>query len=591
MSDVKTYVNALLLDAKCFRCLPEATLWEVQTYLWSYIAGYRNVDPNALALAAKAMSRLSPQTLLELKAFLLAFINQTGTDPNVMIANARCFDCIPLGMQMDAQTYLLANDSNGPGITNPNALALAAKSFQGLSETTLLEIQIWLIAGIAGVSQDPNDLAALNKCTKCVPLPMLSAIASQSLEYREPIPADSARNGLTTPPVDDGRGGTGRGRGGGIPTCTDVAANLIPVLTPVYLAGVINTVSARLPKVCCNPDHIDFYQADDAIGTGAVLYATRSLAGTHPGEANHIETLNIAVTPTKLYLLAKQVCSNGTVSAYSTAVANFIGTTEANDWATRVVANGGAMPSANSITAAGNFVASLKLAGIFTKMHAVNMFAPDSLIAAITPIIKNLGFDPWTNSNFVAGDLSVNGLTGNPAGNKALNIGILPTSLSLTTAGMTAVVTIGTAENQKVIMGEQDGAGANIRLITNNSGTGNSEFDCWDAFAAGGFVSTANKGLGYYSGNRTAANAIALYFAKTGTPHSAVATGNATAGARGNTNRILCFALGLAGPSTGAYTAERIPFAAVHQGLTATESLALFNAVQALRTAFGGGTV
>jgi hypothetical protein len=45
------------------------------------------------------------------------------------------------------------------------------------------------------------------------------------------------------------------------------------------------------------------------------------------------------------------------------------------------------------------------------------------------------------------------------------------------------------------------------------------------------------------------------------------------------------------GGTTAAYYPGRISFAAMSAGLTAADSLALYNAVQALRTALGGGMV
>ena len=105
-------------------------------------------------------------------------------------------------------------------------------------------------------------------------------------------------------------------------------------------------------------------------------------------------------------------------------VANVIHPTAAN-WLTRVVANGGALPSNTTLNATSDFCYSLDTAGLTSLIIAVNTFVPDNLIASITPLIKNAGNDPWTNNNFVAGDLNMDGLKGNGS-NKYLATGLNP---------------------------------------------------------------------------------------------------------------------------------------------------------------------
>jgi hypothetical protein len=71
-----------------------------------------------------------------------------------------------------------------------------------------------------------------------------------------------------------------------------------------------------------------------------------------------------------------------------------------NDWVTRVVANGGAMPSSTTINALQVFVAKLRSVGLWSKMLIINPLVSDNLIASITPLLKGNSSDPWANSGF-----------------------------------------------------------------------------------------------------------------------------------------------------------------------------------------------
>jgi hypothetical protein len=53
---------------------------------------------------------------------------------------------------------------------------------------------------------------------------------------------------------------------------------------------------------------------------------------------------------------------------------------------------------------------------------------------------------------------------------------------------------------------------------------------------------------------------------------------------------VSLFVANLSGVLTS-FSSDRLSFAALHTGLTQAESLSLFNAVVAMRTSLGGGTV
>lgn len=319
MNSVSEYVNALLYDARCFRCLPVATQWEAQTYIMALANGETNPDPLVLAEQAKCLTCLSWQSLMEIRSYLLAAMNETGTDPDTMILNARCFDCIPEGMQTDVQTYLLAQDPSVPAITDLTAAIQAVSAWQVLAPITLLQIQVYQLASIAGVSTDPNDLIALAKCMKCIPNPMLVSIATQSLEYMEPVPSGSAREPLT-PPTIPGGGGTGRGGGlhrTGPPTCTDNLTDLIPFLTPTYTGFTLQTATATITRNCCVGGVVLISGSDDYLfGTGNIITTV-----TIPPRIAHYTTAAIDLSAGGYdYYRARVICDDGLISDWSNVI-------------------------------------------------------------------------------------------------------------------------------------------------------------------------------------------------------------------------------------------------------------------------------
>jgi hypothetical protein len=56
----------------------------------------------------------------------------------------------------------------------------------------------------------------------------------------------------------------------------------------------------------------------------------------------------------------------------------------------------------------------------------------------LLPLLVGGGNDPWTNSNFISGDLTINGLVGDGF-SKALNTGIIPSTCypNANSAGLT----------------------------------------------------------------------------------------------------------------------------------------------------------
>ena len=265
-------------------------------------------------------------------------------------------------------------------------------------------------------------------------------------------------------------------------------------------------------------------------------------------------------------------------------------------WANQVVANGGARPSSTSINAVTAFVSGLVADGLTSKMIAVCPFAPDSLIAALTPIpaLTTAGNDPWTNHNFVSGDLTANGLVGDGS-SKYLDTGLAPAVIFSTNgnAGLTLYVFQNVSE-AKLDFSVQNNVGADtFELYPPRSGDGGF-FACWSEVASDLVTGTLpNLFNGYISGNRTSTGFAQMTRANSGTPH-AVAGTNTTAVAHSHssvTSNLFVFTGNNSGSPFNLYSSKRLSFAAVHLGLTTSDSNNFFNRIQTLRTSFGGGFV
>lgn len=265
-------------------------------------------------------------------------------------------------------------------------------------------------------------------------------------------------------------------------------------------------------------------------------------------------------------------------------------------WIKAVITNGGAAVAQATCLAVNTFAIALVNAGADASMISVTVFAPDNLTAARTPLYKTSGNDPWTNSGFVAGDLTVNGVKGD--GVKFLDTGVVCNTVFNSGANSSAGLStyIPTAST----LGSVDFCGVetfpNVCLfIRNNLGgppSTTTEFACWNQNAGQGLTSGAIAAwVGFTSGSRTTATRADLYVGSSTQAFTNLANDlNNQLGAALTTQSIICWGWKIAGVGS-AHSDARISFAAIHFGLTSAQTQALFNAVQALRVAFGGGFV
>lgn len=250
--------------------------------------------------------------------------------------------------------------------------------------------------------------------------------------------------------------------------------------------------------------------------------------------------------------------------------------TRVSNWATRVVANGGAYPSEATLNALDTFVVGMDSAGLWAKMAALNIMAPDSLTAMITPLLVGSGNDPWTNSGFTGGACTVNGLVGD--GLHVLNTGIAPSSLSNTSAGMTLYSYTG-----PVIAGHDNSSSPDFILSS-------STFDCWDNSTSRQLQLVTNAG--FHSGSRTASGQSDTYHGTsllTTLLHNSTQTTGSSQNNSTLTAPIHLMAVNHNNLVDLFISTGTCSFFAIHQGLSSGDTQSFFTLVEALRVTFGGG--
>lgn len=250
------------------------------------------------------------------------------------------------------------------------------------------------------------------------------------------------------------------------------------------------------------------------------------------------------------------------------------------DWVNRVQINGGAKPSAATISAVATWWNTLKTSSIDTQLLTLNFFAPDSQAAHRTPFVVGGGNDPWTGIN----NFSVNGFSSGGAGESCIT-GLNPASVfSTSDMGLSCYVRTATVKPRIAWGG---GNGGTFAQMWNS---GSSYFVAsYNAWTIPGVPSTvAVDTYGFFSANRTATNSTTLYNANGSVAWASIGTNAGASGAppsgAGNNS--------IAWNSAGIVTITDVcllSFLAAHHGLTSPQGQTLFSATQTLRQAFGGG--
>lgn len=268
-----------------------------------------------------------------------------------------------------------------------------------------------------------------------------------------------------------------------------------------------------------------------------------------------------------------------------------------HDWNRKVVAAGGASVSTTTSNAMRTLYSGLDTVGTLYLMSSANALVPDNLTAARTPFIWQSGSEVWTNFNFGTTNLTVAGLQGNGT-DKYLGTGIVPSTanrISNTSGGITALISDNPGTALFAIMGSLP-ITASVQTVLYMDDVANAGFRMWrNDLINQNWITAAQPSPGaawegYISGNRTAANAIALYVASTGLAHQVLtnATGTQTGTATANTRAFLAFAQNNNGtPIT--FGNQTMSFVAFHGGMTQTQSSNTYSLISEFRVAVGGG--
>lgn len=332
------------------------------------------------------------------------------------------------------------------------------------------------------------------------------------------------------------------------------------------------------------------------------------VALTNAGHYSGVTTATLTITGYTAADDANYTCTvtDTTARSYtSLACTTLVAATNAQLWASVVAqTNGGAWPSQNTVTAFDTFDAAITTAGIKSRLYHVNLVAPDSLTAALTPFIATFGFTYYGSHahNAQAGggtpSLTVNGLqSGASAGTDHCTVwdtGVSPSAIpSFSAANMGLSIYVfgpvaGGTPNYN--MGYvSDVAGNRPALATGiNNVSGGFSFNGLET--AGIDIAFNGTGGGFVMASRTASNVHTAYQARSNLAWGSVGTGNTN-----NTQGPLATTLGFGGnqaqENTGHWygSGYRFSFWACHDGFSSADGQALFNAVQACRVSLGGG--
>jgi hypothetical protein len=485
------------------------------------------------------------------------------TSIRAQVVVAACFDCLTPRQQETLQTYLLALSAGaGTDVSGVRAIEVAAKCFDCPESKRLYEIQVYILSILSNVSSTvPSDIVAASKCfISCLPPGIEETLLSSLV--------------------------------------TQTAGRLTgPCVTPTAptLAGLTNSVT---DGTILQASWKQLANTGSLITSYTVFWGTVSGVYTNQSAilpAAPKQYLITGLTPGTLYFVAVQAnssASSACKSVNSNERSNTTGGVPPIDpavtaWEARVIANGGADPSAATLSAANTFWTGIKADGLDSLIIALNFIAPDSLTAALVPFIRGPGNDIWTNNGpLLNADIGVGGLDAT-SGTKYLQLGI---------TGTTAWST----DNDYGMSVYGRGSGANVPNFLcdlQNGGTSaeglyyNRTDMCWGTF---GFqewstpvVLTVNL-YHFVTITRTAVNAAAAYHANGVEAFSTLGTTAVAPSPRLNYDMPMN-ARNINNGTFGLIATNFYSFFCIHHGLTLAQSQALFNRVQTLRTALGGG--
>jgi len=297
-----------------------------------------------------------------------------------------------------------------------------------------------------------------------------------------------------------------------------------------------------------------------------------------------------------LLLSESNIFYNAIQSLRQSLGGGFIDPNPVNDWVNRAVINGSPNNiSASTQTALTTFYNTLVSSSLIGKMKVIMPMVPDNLTASLTPFWNfHGGQDPWINHAFSGSDLTINGLAGNGS-NKYLDTGLTPslTFTGVVDLGLTIYVSANANSGSESDLNGLNSAAQALSLYASFGGTTFSDM-CSQTGGSGRISSSVGTFSGYMSGNHGSnlGGGIlhAVYTGSSALGHGTFISSTTDQGGTLPTVNLYGYAQNNAG-SAIQFSTKRYSFFAIHQGLTTSDSANFYNAIQALRTSFGGGFV
>lgn len=626
--------QALPRDSTCFHCIPPDAKRVLKLYLLNALSNSQTALQ--LSQAAAQYRPIDNKLALAAKVYLLSVISGVSPTAATLEASAKCYQCIPPSARLDVETYLTA--VSAAISLDPATLTRLIGPYKSLYPIRD-QVEIYLLNFMAGGKTIAQIMTGA-KCLTCLGTPRLEEIYIQLLcggLMPNLIPVGSVYSGGATPEFDltvltntsyliiwgtnDVSmvlcGVTYPNTGAGTTTViantgacsvmqffgffggTTVTVRVQKIPTPIPApTGFTWVVSGANAIASWNAPPAGVFSTELWTSTDNITFSLAATVVT-PGTSATVAGPSAGQT-----IYAKIRFTSKVFPGYSafTAVLSVSGVVfdpVVTDWSNRVQANGGAVPSNNTLLALNTFVGTLKGAGVWTKIATCNFYAPDSLIAAITPLVVGIGVDPWTNHNFVAGDLTVNGLIGDGS-TKYLETGYNPNAggsiLTTTSNGIVAYIFTDNTNGVQSSMGAYGpGAGPLFGLLTHYN-VNQTLFADW-SYNGGASDSltwaSPVPATGYFSGQRTAINAASVYFANSTNAHAALVSTAIVMGTSIVGHPVLAFAddQSVSALPPNDFSRKRESFHALTSGLSSADDSVLFSAVQALRTSLGGGFI
>ena len=261
--------------------------------------------------------------------------------------------------------------------------------------------------------------------------------------------------------------------------------------------------------------------------------------------------------------------------------------TDAANWAARVATNGSAA-SQQIVKYYSDFVISLKSASIWTKIFDMAVLVGIDSILARTPLKRTNGVDPWVATGVLT--FTANGVHGDGNLTTHIDPGNIAASLSTASAGLTLyAATVPTSGSFHDCGTHNTAPTDGVYLWLRNGGNINSQLGA----GGGSGVSVANPGkAGFYSANRISTTDHRVFFANSTTVFAQLGTSaNAPLAMTVNQKFTLLTSWDWqAGTPTSPVPAGNVySFLCSHNGLSAADDQSFYNAVQALLVNLGGG--